>query len=113
MLDSLKNQTAFTNLLKKGLEFEAKIPALLGKFEKQLSTKEANLSRIVTKQRYVVESNNSFLNRFFKALKDVQNQCLKHTIDDYRTAGSLINKFHRRLLSDSDSIEIANIAVVR
>ena len=86
MIDILKNESSFTSLLAKGdvfildrgfrdcisdiedLEFEAKMPALLGKFEKQLSAKESNLSRIVTKQRYVVEINNSFLKRSFKAL---------------------------------------------
>ena len=83
------------------------MPALLGKFEKQLSTLETNMSRLVTKQRYVVEIDNGLLKRSFGALKVVQNQCLEHTIEDYRIAGALINKFSKRLYADSDSEEMA------
>ena len=60
MIDILNNQSSYTNLLAKGdvfildhgfrdcisdiedHEFETQMPALLGKFEKKLSTQEAN-----------------------------------------------------------------------
>jgi hypothetical protein len=68
------------------------MPALLGKNQKQLTTMEANESRLVTKLRYVVEVTNCFCKRSFQALREVQNQSLKHTIEDYKIAGALINK---------------------
>ena len=84
------------------------MPVLLGRNQKQLTILEANLSRIVTKFRSAVEIINGFCKSSFKALKEVQNQCLQHTIDDYRIAAALINKFHERLIADSDSLEIAS-----
>ena len=84
------------------------MPVLLGRKQKQLTTLEANLSRIVTKSRFAVQIINGFCKRSFKALKEVQNQCLQHTLDDYRIAAALINKFHERLIADSDSLEIAS-----
>ena len=72
--------------------YQTKMPALLGKNQKQLTTMEANESRLVTKLRYVVEVTNCFCKRSFQALREVQNQSLKHTIEDYKIAGALINK---------------------
>ena len=69
------------------------MPSLLDKNKKQLSSDAANQSRIVIKVRWVVEVLNSFLKNSFKALKQVPNLALPHTYDDYRIAGSLINKF--------------------
>jgi hypothetical protein len=46
--------------------------------------------------------------RSFQALREVQNQSLKHTIEDYKIAGALINKFHKRLISDGDCEEVAD-----
>jgi hypothetical protein len=84
------------------------MPALLGKNQKQLTTMEANESRLVTKLRYVVEVTNCFCKRSFQALREVQNQSLKHTIEDYKIAGALINKFNKRLISDGDCEEVAD-----
>ncbi|CAF0729796.1 unnamed protein product [Brachionus calyciflorus] len=83
------------------------IPSSIRKDEKQLSTLEANKSRIVTKCRWVVEVLNSFLKRSFKALDGVTNKELGHTLDDYRIAAALINKFFQRLYSDNDNVQIA------
>lgn len=63
----------------------------LAKKEKQLNTEAANLSRIVTKVRWVIEVINTFLKNSFKALKQVANKSLPHTHDDYKIAGALIN----------------------
>ena len=87
--------------------WEPKMPALLGKSQKQLSTREANESRMVTKCRWPVEVDNGFLKRSFRALREVQNQCLPHTLADYRIGAALINHFHRRLFADGDSTDIA------
>ena len=63
---------------------------------------------MVTKCRWVVEVTNSFLKQSFKALDKVKNSALPHTLDDYRIAGALINKFFKRLYSDDDNIEVAD-----
>ncbi len=63
---------------------------------------------MVTKCRWVVEVTNSFLKQSFKALDKVKNSALPHTLDDYRIAGALINKFFKRLYSDDDNIEFAD-----
>ena len=54
----------------------------------------------MTKLRCVVEVTNSFLKNYFKALKEVPNQSLPHTLHDYKIAEALINKFFKRLYFD-------------
>ena len=77
------------------------MPALLSENEDQLSIQEANNTRVfVTKLRWVVEVTNLFLKFSLKALKEVPNKSLPHTLDDYKIAGALINKFFKRLYSD-------------
>lgn len=83
------------------------MPACKKKEQKQLSTLEANESRLVTKCRWVIEVTNSFLKNSFKALDNVKNKSLNHTLEDYRIAAALINKYFERLYSDNDDVEIA------
>ncbi len=88
--------------LKKLYNINVRMPELLKKGKKQFDTIEANQSRLITKIRWTVEVINTFLKNSFKALKEVSNQSLPHTHDDYRIAGALINKFFNRLFSDKD-----------
>ena len=81
------------------------MPDLLRKNEKQLDALAANHSRLVTKIRWVVEVINTFLKNSFKALKEVPNQSLPHTQDDYQIAGAFINRFLKRLFSDKEDHE--------
>jgi hypothetical protein len=77
------------------------MPALLSEIKDKLSSQEANFTRVfVTKLRWVVEVTNSFLKNSFKALKEVPNKSLPHTLHDYKIAAALINKFFKRLYSD-------------
>jgi len=71
------------------------MPVLLSKNENQLSTQDANNSRFVTKLRWVVEVINFFLKNSFKALKQVPNISLPHTLEDYKIAGAIINRFFK------------------
>jgi hypothetical protein len=76
------------------------MPALLSENQDQLRTQEADNTRVfVTKLRWVVEVTISFLKNSFKALKEVPNKYLPHTLHDYKIAAALINKFFRRLYS--------------
>ena len=81
------------------------MPLLLSKNENQLSIQDANNSRFVTKLRWVVEVINTFLKNSFKALKQVPNISLPHTLEDYKIAGALINRFFKRLFSDQNDEE--------
>ena len=77
------------------------MPALLSEKQDQLSTQEANNTRVfVTKLRWVVEVTISFLKNSFKALKEVPNKSLPLTLDHYKIAGALINKFFKRLIAN-------------
>lgn len=84
-------------------KLKVRMPALLEKSQKQLTTEQANKSRFVTKCRWVVEVLNTFLKNSFKALKEVPNKSLPHTMNDYKIAGALINAFHKRLISDKEN----------
>jgi hypothetical protein len=84
---------------------KVRMPVLLSKNENQLSTQDANNSRFVTKLRWVVEVINSFLKNSFKALKQVPNISLPHTLEDYKIPGALIDRFFKRLFSDQNDEE--------
>ncbi len=71
-----------------------------------MSTQDANNSRFVTKLRWVVEVINTFLKNSFKALKQVPNISLPHTLEDYKIAGALINRCFKRLFSDQNDEEV-------
>ena len=73
-----------------------KMPATLLKQNKQLTAEDANKTRLVTKCRWVIEAINGFL-KSFKALKQVTNKSLPHTLTDYKIAGALINRFFKHL----------------
>jgi hypothetical protein len=89
-------------------ELNVRMPSCMQKDQAQLTTEEANLSRIVTKIRWVVEVINGLLKRSFKALSFMRNRMLSHTEDDYRIAAALINRFYRRLFSDKgNQLELA------
>jgi hypothetical protein len=63
----------------------------------------------VTKCRWVVEVTNSFLKRSFKALRETQNHILHHINQDFRVAGTWINRFFKRLSSDKadDNVNVS------
>jgi hypothetical protein len=97
--------------LKEMYKLDSQMPSLIqestqksqqAKASKQLDTIEANKTRLVTKVRWVVEVVNSFLKKSFKALSDVPNKTLVHTLVDYKIAAALINRFYNHLFSDPD-----------
>ena len=66
---------------------------------KQLTTFQANESRLVTKCRWVIEVINAFL-KGFKALDNVKNVTLPHLMIDFKIAAAFINLFYKKLFSD-------------
>ena len=84
--------------------FKTHMPSFKPTNQNQLKTIEANRSRFVTKCRWTVEAINGLLKTMFRANdKVVDNKSLYHSIDDFRIAASIINKYHKRLLSDKDN----------
>lgn len=98
----------FRNIVKKLNEYGLieKIPACIPPEQKQLTTFQANHTRLVTKCRWVIEAINGILKRSFKALQSVPNTMLKHIITDYKIAAALINAFRPRLTSDGLDAEL-------
>jgi hypothetical protein len=84
--------------------FKTRMPTCKPINKNQLTTIEANQSRFVTKTRWTVEAINGLLKTMFRANdKVVDNKSLYHSIDDYKIAASIINKYHPRLFSDKDN----------
>lgn len=90
----------------KGLQ--VKMPSLVQKSKKkgQLSTIDANLSRLVTATRFVVETRNGHLKNVWKLFnKDWNPLEVPHLIDDLLIAAALINKY---FVTFEPNKEIAN-----
>lgn len=90
------------------LGIEHQMPALVPPGQRQLSTEEANNTRIITKSRWIVEARNGHLRSIFKFLRDTFNvQHAKHVGDFYRIAGAIINKYHPIIHMEGATIELA------
>ncbi|CAF1094076.1 unnamed protein product [Brachionus calyciflorus] len=87
--------------LKTKYKFQVMMPCFLPKEQKQFTSHEANQSRLCTKIRWVIEAVNGMLKGSFRSLDiRVENKSLTHYLIDFRIAGVLLNRFHKRLVSD-------------
>lgn len=78
-----------------------KMPAFLERNQKQLTTEQANDSRLVTKMRWVVEARNGHIKSIFKFLdKTIQIQHVPNLRDFYKIAGAIINRYHPLLIME-------------
>lgn len=97
---------AVTFMEENGLQVH--MPFYLPRGKKQHSTTEANISRMVTKVRWVVESANGRLKQWRLLDKVVPNKLLPQIGDFFRIVFTLCNKFRPCLGSmDPESSEIA------
>lgn len=89
---------------------DVRIPECIPKQKKQLTTMQANRSRLVTKCRYVVEARNGHMKCVWRMFKMVwTTKALPHLMDDFRIGAALLNKFFRNILTDKNlSAEVAN-----
>jgi hypothetical protein len=71
--------------------------------QNQLTVRQANESRLVTKVRWVIEAINGLLKKSYLD-KVVQNKSLPHTGDDVRIACALVNYTYRPLVADVDLV---------
>lgn len=81
--------------LLEGLGITCKMPSLLPQGQRQLSTHEANQSRLVTKTRWVVEARNGHLKSVFKFFQNtIRIPHVPNLGEFLRIAGAIINKYH-------------------
>lgn len=94
--------------LLKARGLDVRSPAFLnkksdGKLEKQLTTKQANETRLVTKFRYVVEARNGHMKCIWRLFKLTwTTKALPHLMEDYRIGAALVNKFFENLVADKE-----------
>ena len=84
------------------------MPELLEEGQRQLTTEQANNSRLVTKTQWIVESRNGHLKSIFKFLAQViRIQHVNHIGDYYRIAGAIINRYHEPIHMEGATAELA------
>lgn len=78
--------------------FEIQMPKLVQSSDKkgQLSTINANSSRLVTATRFVVETRNGHIKTIFKIFNMVWNSLsLPHLMSDVKICAAIINRYHK------------------
>lgn len=87
--------------------YDMHMPLSVARGHTQLSTIDANKSRMVTICRWVVEVVNGRFKRDFKLFRqDYFNKALLHMQDDFRIAAAIINAFHDPITNCSNAHEI-------
>lgn len=96
------------------LGIDHRMPALLLPRERQLSTEDANSSRLVTKSRWIVEARNGHLRSVFKFLAQTLNlQYAKKLNSFYRIAGAILNRYHPVIFMQDATIQLAREMINR
>lgn len=84
------------------------MPSLIEEGQRQLTTEQANLSRIVTKNRWVVEIRNGHFRYIFKFLDGtIIMPHMHHIYDYYNIAAAIINKYRPLILMQQATVELA------
>lgn len=85
----------------KGRGFTVHTPASIPQGKKQLSTIQANETRLVTANRYGVETRNGHFKTIFKIFqKEWNNKTLPHMMTDFRICAALINVYFKTIESN-------------
>jgi hypothetical protein len=81
----------------------------------QLTTDQANRTRLVTKCRFIVEARNGHLKLCFRDFDRVwPNQSIPHMMKDFRIACAILNVFHPTIESDMrDGLAVASSMLSR
>lgn len=86
--------------------YVARMPHFIDTNATQLTWRQANKSRFVTKCRYAVEVINGRMKTVFKYFNNVwNNQSVPHLISDFKIAAALHNAFFDRFESDIENSE--------
>lgn len=88
-------------------KFRVEIPEFIDGGKAQLTTKQANNSRIVTKTRFIVEIRNGHIKQKWKHLDGVKNiESIPYLMKDYQVCAALVNAFCPNIRSDKDDWEL-------
>lgn len=81
----------------------------------QLTKEQANLSRLITKNRFVVEARNGHMKQIFPIFNEQWSTLnVKHLRKDLRIAAAMINKYFEKVVADAGKEEaIANAMLSR
>lgn len=94
--------------------FVIHMPESLLENEHQLTTQQANRSRLVTMCRWVVEIVNGRIKRDYRLFRHVfNNRAAMHLNDDFRICCALLNKFHVAIDDPPEALEYVTIAKSR
>ena len=95
--------------------YDVKMPEFVEAGLNQLTTTQANRSRLVTKCRFVVEAVNGQLKQRFGLFnQEWSNRALSHCMSDFRIACAILNAFFKGIVSDiSDGPSIAEWMLAR
>lgn len=97
---------AIPTLERLGINIE--MPSLLAQGQRQLTTEEANSSRIVTKSRWVVEARNGQMKSIFKFFHDKIIYAHVSNIRDFLLiCAGIINKYHPMIQMQDATIDLA------
>lgn len=93
----------------KSKQLDVRMPEFISKKHKQLTTLQANRSRLVTKCRYVVEARNGHMKCVWRLFKMVwTTKAVPHLMEDFQIGAALLNKFFQNILADKNlSSEVA------
>lgn len=89
------------------LGIDPKMPALLQPSERQLGTQTPNVSRTITKTRWLVDASNGHIKTVFKFFKETvfMNNAIKIG-DFYVIAGAILNKYREPVVMMEGSAEV-------
>jgi len=94
--------------LLQNLGIETHMPPLLQEGQTQLSTEDANDSRLITKSRWTVEARNGHIKMIFKFLKGIiAYYHVIHLREYYLIAGALINRYREHILMEGVTADLA------
>lgn len=101
----------------KSLGYEVRMPEFIQKADKstQLTTEQGNRSRLVTANRFAIESRNGNMKMIWKVFDT--RWCAydqRHLMDDYRIGAMLINLFYKKINPNkNDATEISRTMLSR
>lgn len=85
-----------------------KIPASIQRGENQLTTEEANETRLITKTRWIIEARNGHIKSIFKFFNHtISINHVVHIGDFYRIAGAIINKYKETISMNNATPAVA------
>ena len=94
--------------LEKDYHLNTHMPVCKKPNQKQMTVQEANLSRLITKCRWIIETINGHLKNTFRInSKVLRTVTLEHSIDDWRISAALLNRFYHEYEPDLNEINIA------